>query len=247
MRYSIMLILLSLLTACQISSKKEQENGVSENDTCVAITPEKVTSSQSSQEEDSAIIKRYRTFNLFTMQGSGICENDSCVIVTQKKDTIVVETLLPKKYRFTFIKTDNYWYSCVLLNMNTNISIVYKEIPQPPRPERYDMFILNNTIYQYEQMFTADGSMLSLKITKPNLVESIWVGVDSIPTTDRQIIYSKILDIMDRKDEFDHMSTSYDLIRDGSSLRKVSRRTGETVTFTFPELQILGLTGEFDK
>lgn len=234
MRYSIMLILLSLLTACQISSKKEQGNDVSENDTCVAITPEKVTSSQSSQEEDSAIIKRYRTFNLFTMQGSGICENDSSVIVTQKKDTLIVETLYPEKCWLKFINMKDYWYSHHEYNMDG--SSIYKSVPMT-----CDIFVSNNTIYEYRQEFYVNCVSVSLKIVKPNFVEEYFLG-DSIRTKNRQITFLRILDIIDKKDEFDYKGAS-DLIRDELSLRKVSRRTGETVTFTFPELQILGLTG----
>lgn len=187
---------------------------------------------------NAEISRKYRFFDLFTMSGKETCDGDSCVIVVQKNDTITLETQYPQKYRLILLHKKNYWYSCAEFNIDKDKSTMSKSVSWP---RRYDRFIFNNVIYEYEQIFSSEMIFKTLYIKKPHLYEVFDLGTGNKLDTNPKIILNKIHDFIDKKDITLESGAIYDVIRDCSSVQIISHKTNFRIVYTYPEMQIWGI------
>lgn len=222
MKYSLLLLLLLITIACVNSNNFGEANKPLQN----------------SNVKDIEICRKYRFFDLFTMSGKEVYDGDSCVIVVQNHDTLTLEIQYPQKYRLVLLHQDSYWYSCAEFDMDKDKSTMSKSVSWP---RRYDRFIFNNTIYEYEQIYSAEIVFKTLYIKKPQLYEVCDLESDNTLDTNPKIILNKIQDFIKNKDIKLESISIYDVIRNQSSVKIVSQRTDFSISYTYPELQIWGL------
>lgn len=222
MRHNLIFALLLLLLAC-VNSNNSGENNYS---------------IQNSHANRCTTNYKYKYFDLFTVQGINRCENDSCVLVNKKKNIIILETRLPQKYHLVLKHENKYWYSFAEFDMN---KYKFNLSKSEAWPRRYDRFIFDNTIYEYEQMCYENLVFNTLYIKTPNLYKVIDLGTEYVLIDNRQIIFKKILKIIDNIGNKSESSEIYDVVRHKSSIQIISRKTGFIFTYTYPELQIWGL------
>ncbi len=222
MKYSLLLLLLLITVACVNSNNFGEVNKPLQN-------------SHVNKVEES---RKYRFFDLFTMSGKEAYDGDSCVIVIQKHDTITLEIQYPLKYRLVLLHQEGYWYSYAEFDIDRDKSAMSKS---DSWPRRYDRFIFNNTIYEYEQIYSSEMVFKTLYIKKPQLYEVFDLESDNTLDTNPKLMLNKIQKIIKKTDiKFESVS-SYDVIRNRTSLQVVSRKTDFSISYTYPELQIWGL------
>lgn len=222
MKFSLLLLLLLSTIACVNSNNFGEANKPLQN----------------SHVDNAEIGRKYRFFDLFTMSGKEECDGDSCVIVVQKHDTITLEIQYPQKYRLVLLHQDSYWYSCAEFDIDKDRSTMSKSVSWP---RRYDRFIFNNTIYEYEQILSSEIVFKTLYIKKPQLYEVFDLKSGNALDTDSKIILNKIQDFIKKKDVKSESISIYDVIRNRTSVQIISHKTDFSISYTYPELQIWGL------
>lgn len=221
MKYFILLLLSLIAIACVNSNNYGETNKTLQNS--------HIHSVETSQ--------KYRYFDLFTMRGKEACDGDSCVKVVQKHDTIILETKYPQRYRLVLLHKDNYWYSCAEFDMDKDRSAMPKS---EPWPRRYDMFIFNNVIYQYAQIYSSEMIFKTLYIKKPYVYKAYHLGADNNLDSPKTIL-NIIHDFIDKKDIKSESGNIYDVIRDRTSVQIISHDPDYRIVHTYPEMQIWGL------
>lgn len=131
-------------------------------------------------------------------------------------------------------------YSWDEFDMDNDRWNLLKCIPPIPLPRRYDRFIIDNTIYDYEQMLCRDEVIISLIVKKPNSVRIFKLGSDKDDSliTDYEIIYTKFLDFIENNEL--EPESIWNVVRDNTSIQQISNN-GYIIKDTYPTVQILGL------
>ena len=114
------------------------------------------------------MVRKYKYFDLFTMQGIEPCDNDSCVTVRQNGDSIQISYNIPTEYSLTLLYKGDYWYSMVMFDTDKN---PYCLAISEPWPRRYDTFIQNDTIFEFCQMYFKDMVDKAVYIKTPEQYE----------------------------------------------------------------------------
>lgn len=221
MKYSLLLLLLVISIVC-VNSNNLGEANKSPKET-------HIHTAETSQ--------KYRFFDLFTMRGIELCDGDSCVVVVQKQDTITLETQYPEKYHLVLLHKKNYWYSCDEFDIDKDKLTMTKS---DPWPRRYDRFIFNNVIYEYEQIYSSEMIFKTLYIKRPHLYETFDLGNYNKLDTNPKIILNKILEFIENKDTKLESGALYDVIRDRTSVQIISHKTDFRIIYTYPEMQVWG-------
>lgn len=180
---------------------------------------------------------KYDHFDLFTMQPGEPCDNDSCVYVIEKEDALIIKTLEPRKYKVTLKNHGNYWYSKQEFSMEDDRYHVTKtKMP----PTRFDRFIFDNTIYEYEQQLVHENAYNTLMIKTPHVYKELRLETGTELIQDRENILRKINSIIESLEKQVVKELIYDVIRTPKEVEFIYRNTGKRYVRTYPELQIWG-------
>ena len=132
--------------------------------------------------QDTASMKRYQTFDEFTMRGVGTAKASPFVYVKETGDSIYVVSSCPKDSARLYVKLDdNIWYSHMEYDMWKRDSMAYKS--EECRIARtYDRYFYNDTIVEIHTGFIEGEKYPSVIVkTQKELYE---IDIDDIKSSE---------------------------------------------------------------
>ena len=106
------------------------------------------TVQQYQAKQDTASMKKYQTFDEFTMRGVGTVKASPFVYVKEMGDSIYVVSSCPKDSARLYVKLDdNLWYNHMEYNMWKKDSVAYK-CKECRTASTYDRYFYNDTIVE---------------------------------------------------------------------------------------------------
>lgn len=116
----------------------------------IACLPKGIQANNSIQQyhakQDTASMKKYQTFDEFTMRGIGTAKASPFVYVKEMGDSVYVVSSYPKDSVRLYVKLDdNLWYNHMEFNMWKKDSMAYK-CKECRIAKTYDRYIYNDTI-----------------------------------------------------------------------------------------------------
>ncbi len=191
--------------------------------------------------ERTGQVNKYKYFDLITLQGIEPCDNDSCVTVTKMDDSIRVDYDLPEKFSLTLFNKGNYWYSSAEFDMHKD---KYKLGKSESRPRRYDRFILNDKIFEYEQSFDGKDIFKAIYIKAPKRIIILHLGNEDFTEKDPDKILKRILNVLNYNDM--HIKskrfheTIYDVNYYPDFVEYIDIETGTKYYNNYPDLLVWG-------
>ena len=180
--------------------------------------------------------QKYKYFDLFNLQGIDPCDSDSGVIVTGQPNLIKIEIHYPHEYSLTLKKKSGYWYAHAEFDMNKN---KYDLGKSESWPRKYDRFIFNDTILDYEQMIYEDEIIKTLYIKTQDTYKSLELPVGNDIDSDPQKILTRILKILQNSMDLKFQSELV-IKRYGDRMEYIGTKYGKTYLGSFPETYIWG-------
>ena len=149
--------------------------------TCIAI----------SAKQDTTSMKKYQTFDEFTMRGVGAVKASPFVYVKEMGDSIYVVSSCPKDSARLYVKiNDDLWYNHMEFNMWKKDSVAYKSL-EWRIAKTYDRYIYNDTITEVCTGYIEGEEFPSVIVRTPQKLFEI--HIDSLKYLDtstlRNIIY----------------------------------------------------------
>lgn len=150
--------------------------------TCIAI----------SAKQDTTNMKKYQTFDEFTMRGVGTAKASPFVYVKEMGDSIYVVSSCPKDSARLYVKINNdLWYNHMEYHMWKKDSVAYKS-KKWRIAKTYDRYIYNDTILEICTGYIKGKDISSVIIrTQKKLFE---IHIDSLKYSDtptlRNIVYN---------------------------------------------------------
>ena len=142
--------------------------------------------------QDTASMKKYQTFDEFTMRGIGTAKASPFVYVKEMGDSVYVVSSYPKDSVRLYVKLDdNLWYNHMEYNMWKKDSVAYKT-KKWRVAKTYDRYIYNDTIVEFCTGYIKGEAYPGIIVrTHKNLFR---IHIDSLQQSDiptlRKIIYN---------------------------------------------------------
>lgn len=142
--------------------------------------------------QDTASMKKYQTFDEFTMRGIGTAKASPFVYVKEMGDSIYVVSSCPKDSARLYVKIDdNVWYNHMEYDMWKKDSMAYK-CKECRIARTYDRYIYNDTITEFQIGYIEGEAFPSVIVRTPKKLFEI--HIDSLKQSDiptlRNIVYN---------------------------------------------------------
>lgn len=142
--------------------------------------------------QDTASMKKYQTFDEFTMRGIGTAKASPFVYVKEMGDSIYVVSSCPKDSARLYVKLDdNVWYNHMEYDMWKKDSMAYK-CKECRIARTYDRYIYNDTITEFQIGYIEGEAFPSVIVRTPQKLFEI--HIDSLKQSDiptlRNIVYN---------------------------------------------------------
>lgn len=136
------------------------------------------------------VTKKYKYFDLYSLKGIETCNGDSCVSVTTKRDTMYVSVSLPLPFSMKIVKKKKYAHVSFGEFMDKS---PYNLCLSEAYPYHTDMFIINDTIFEYLQTFSDSDVTPSFRITTRDSQIGFIGSKDKIYIQNPDTAYKKML------------------------------------------------------